>query len=285
MLAHTLGNPFDLAAVKAFCDRRALWLVEDNCDALGSKYHLNGNWRYTGTIGHIGTSSFYPSHHITTGEGGAVYTNDPGLHKILNSLRDWGRDCCCPPGTDNFCGYRFNRQQGELPQGYDHKYVYSHFGYNMKATEMQAAIGCAQLQKLPEFIRNRKRNWRLLREGLAELEKYFILPEPAADSEPSWFGFMLTVKLDAPFTRNEIVQHLEQKGIQTRMLFAGNLTKHHCFDVMRREGEKQYRCVGELPITEQVMERAFWVGVYPGMGEAEIVMILTTLRNLMEGKC
>ena len=279
MLAHTLGNPINLRAVKAFCDRHGLWLVEDNCDALGSKYFLDGNWRYTGTIGHIGTSSFYPAHHITTGEGGAVYTNDLELHRIINSLRDWGRDCCCPPGADNLCGNRFSRQYGDLPQGYDHKYVYSHFGYNLKATEMQAAIGCAQLRKLPDFIEKRRKNWQLLRDGLQDLEKYFILPEPAADSEPSWFGFVLTLRPDAPFTRNEVVRHLEQNGIQTRMLFAGDLTKHPCFDEMRREGSIQYRCIGELPVTETVMERTFWVGVYPGMGKEEINFLMKHLHD------
>lgn len=279
MIAHTLGNPFDLRSVRTFCDKHGLWLIEDNCDALGAKYFFEGHWRYTGTLGHIGTSSFYPSHHITTGEGGAVYTHDPELHRIVTSLRDWGRDCCCPPGTDNFCGNRFNRQYGALPQGYDHKYVYSHFGYNLKATEMQAAIGCAQLNKLSGFIEMRKRNWNLLRDGLADLEKYFILPEPTEDSDPSWFGFALTLRPGAPFTRDEIVRHLEQKGIQTRMMFAGNLTKHPCCEVMK-EGF-HYRVVGELLKTDQVMERTFWVGVYPGLRQAQIEYILNTINELL----
>ena len=273
MVAHTLGNPFDLKYVKAFCDRHNLWLVEDNCDALGSKHCLNGNWRYTGTIGDIGTSSFYPAHHITTGEGGAVYTNDADLHRIIKSLRDWGRDCCCPPGEDNLCGQRFNRQFGELPLGYDHKYVYSHFGYNLKATDMQAAIGCAQLQKLPGFIEKRKRNWQLLRDGLKDLGKFFILPEPADNSDPSWFGFALTVRPEAPFKRDEMVQYLEQKGIQTRMLFAGNLTKHPCFDEMRKTG-MGYRVAGELNNTDRVMRDTFWVGVYPGLEKLQLDSII-----------
>ena len=199
MVAHTLGNPFDLAAVKAFCDRHDLWLIEDNCDALGSRYLYKGNWRYTGTIGHIGTSSFYPPHHMTMGEGGAVYTDDPLLKRLVESFRDWGRDCWCPSGRDNTCGNRFGQQFGELPFGYDHKYVYSHFGYNLKVTDMQAAIGCAQLEKLPGFIEARKRNWRLLRDGLADLEDRFILPEATENSDPSWFGFLLTVRKGCRF--------------------------------------------------------------------------------------
>jgi len=279
MLAHTLGNPFDLQAVKQFCDRHELWLVEDNCDALGSRYCLDeGDWRYTGAIGDIGTSSFYPPHHITMGEGGAVYTNNADLQRILQSLRDWGRDCCCPPGKDNLCGHRFDRQFGDLPPGYDHKYVYSHFGYNLKATDMQAAIGCAQLRKLPDFIAKRRRNWRLLREGLSDLDKYFILPEPTDNSEPSWFGFLLTVRPEAPFSRDEMVQYPEQQGIQTRMLFAGNLTKHPCFDEMRQTG-LGYRVVGELENTDRVMRDTFWVGVYPGLGEAEIDLMIKRIHQ------
>lgn len=264
MLAHTLGNPFDLKQVKDFCDQHGLWLIEDNCDALGSRYLLDGQWCYTGTIGHLGTSSFYPPHHMTMGEGGAVYTNDAQLKRIVESLRDWGRDCWCPSGRDNSCGKRFEQQFGELPLGYDHKYVYSHFGYNLKATDMQAAIGCAQLQKLPSFVEVRKQNWRRLREGLVGLEESFILPEAAPNSDPSWFGFLLTVRKGAGFTRDQIVAHLEASGIQTRMLFAGNLIKHPCFDEMRKIGQG-YRVVGELQNTDIIMLDSFWIGVYPGM--------------------
>ena len=278
MLAHTLGNPFDLATVKAFCDRQNLWLIEDNCDALGSRYNLGGSWQFTGTIGDLGTSSFYPPHHITMGEGGAVYTNDTKLKRIVESLRDWGRDCWCPPGHDNSCGRRFEQQFGELPLGYDHKYVYSHFGYNLKATDMQAAIGCAQLQKLPSFIEARKRNWNMLRHGLSGLEQYFLLPEPAPNSIPSWFGFLLTVRKGAEFTRDQIVAHLEANGVQTRMLFAGNLIKHPCFDEMRKSGEG-YRVVGELENTDTVMKDAFWVGVYPGMKPGMVEYMIETLNK------
>lgn len=266
MVAHTLGNPFDLNTVKSFCDKHNLWLIEDNCDALGSKYFYKGEWRFTGTIGHIGTSSFYPPHHLTMGEGGAVYTNDARLNRLVESFRDWGRDCWCPSGKDNTCGNRFGQQFGELPYGYDHKYVYSHFGYNLKVTDMQAAIGCAQLEKLPSFIEARKRNWKLLRDGLDDLSDKFILPEPTENSDPSWFGFLLTVKKEAGFTRDDIVNHLESKGIQTRMLFAGNLIKHPCFDEMRKRGEG-YRVIGKLENTDRIMRDAFWVGVYPGMTE------------------
>ena len=264
MLAHTLGNPFDLAAVKSFCDRHGLWLVEDNCDALGSRYLLDGVWRQTGTIGDLGTSSFYPPHHMTMGEGGAVYTNDPLLHQIVNSLRDWGRDCWCASGRDDTCTCRFSQQFGELPLGYDHKYVYSHFGYNLKATEMQAAIGCAQLRKLPGFIAARQRNWQTLRQALDPLSPWLILPEPAVNSEPSWFGFLMTVQENAPFTRDSMVATLEAANIQTRMLFAGNLVRHPCFDEMRASGQG-YRIAGGLANTDTVMQRTFWIGVYPGM--------------------
>lgn len=279
MLAHTLGNPFDLQSVKAFCDKHNLWLIEDNCDALGSRYKFDGEWKYTGTIGHIGTSSFYPPHHMTMGEGGGVYTNDTTLKRLVESLRDWGRDCWCPSGRDNTCGERFNRQFGELPYGYDHKYVYSHFGYNLKVTDMQAAIGCAQLGKLPGFIEARKRNWKQLREGLAGLEDKFILPEATEYSDPSWFGFLLTVWEDASFKRDEIVNHLESRGIQTRMLFAGNLIKHPCFDEMRKSG-KGYRVVGDLKNTDIVMDRTLWLGVYPGMNEEMISFIICAIKGL-----
>ncbi|ACM20480.1 CDP-6-deoxy-alpha-D-xylo-hexopyranos-4-ulose 3-dehydratase/3-reductase [Geotalea daltonii FRC-32] len=278
MVAHTLGNPFDLAAVKAFCDRHNLWLIEDNCDALGSRYNYKGTWKYTGTIGDIGTSSFYPPHHMTMGEGGAVYTDDPQLKRLVESFRDWGRDCWCPSGKDNTCGNRFGQQFGELPFGYDHKYVYSHFGYNLKVTDMQAAIGCAQLEKLPQFIEARKKNWKLLRDGLAGLEDRLLLPEATENSDPSWFGFLLTVREGAGFNRDKIVNHLEGKGIQTRMLFAGNLTKHPCFDEMRREG-KSYRVIGNLETTDSIMRETFWIGVYPGMTEEMIAYMISTIKG------
>ncbi|MFH1970204.1 MAG: lipopolysaccharide biosynthesis protein RfbH [Verrucomicrobiota bacterium] len=278
MLAHTLGNPFDLKRVRAFCDQHHLWLIEDNCDALGSKYKFDGAWRYTGTIGDIGTSSFFPPHHMTMGEGGAVYTNDSLLKRLVESFRDWGRDCWCASGHDNTCGRRFGQQFGELPPGYDHKYVYSHFGYNLKVTDMQAAIGCAQLEKLPDFIAARKRNWQLLRDGLADLSDIFMLPQPAANSDPSWFGFLLTVKEKAGISREKIVNHLETKGIQTRMLFAGNLIKHPCFDDMRKEN-RGYRVVGKLTNTDRIMRDTFWVGVYPGMTEQMISYMVQTIRE------
>ena len=281
MLAHTLGNPFDLAAVRDFCDRHDLWLIEDNCDALGSKYLYKGEWRYTGTIGHIGTSSFYPPHHMTMGEGGAVYTDDPELKRIIESFRDWGRDCWCPSGRDNSCKKRFDRQFGDLPKGYDHKYVYSHFGYNLKVTDMQAAIGCAQLEKLPAFIDARKKNWNKLREGLDGLSTGFIMPEGTPDSEPSWFGFLLTVKEAAGITRDGVVSHLEKSGIQTRMLFAGNIIKHPCFDEMRKSGEG-YRIAGELKTTDRVMNSSFWVGVYPGMTDEMIDFMICRLKEAAE---
>ncbi|OGR33832.1 MAG: lipopolysaccharide biosynthesis protein RfbH [Desulfuromonadales bacterium GWD2_61_12] len=278
MVAHTLGNPFDLAAVKAFCDRHELWLIEDNCDALGSRYCFDGVWRYTGTVGHIGTSSFYPPHHMTMGEGGALYTDDPRLKRLIESFRDWGRDCWCPSGQDNTCSNRFGQQFGELPFGYDHKYVYSHFGYNLKVTDMQAAIGCAQLEKLPSFIAARKRNWQRLRDGLAPLEDRLILPEATANSDPSWFGFLLTVRPGGGRSREKMVNHLEGKGIQTRMLFAGNLIKHPCFDDMRRTGSG-YRVVGELETTDRIMRDTFWVGVYPGMSEEMLAFIIQSVRD------
>lgn len=264
MIAHTLGNLFDLGAVKDFCDRHNLWLVEDNCDALGSRYLLNGEWHYSGTIGDIGTSSFYPPHHMTMGEGGAVYTNNPKLHRIINSFRDWGRDCWCISGKDDTCKSRFTQQFGELPYGYDHKYVYSHFGYNLKVTDMQAAIGCAQLQKLPSIIEARKSNWAYLRKGLEPYADCLLLPEPEKHSDPSWFGFLICVQEGAGFTRDALVAHLEKNNIQTRMLFAGNLTKHPCFDQMRRTGQG-YRIVGDLSNTDRIMRDVFWIGVYPGM--------------------
>ena len=262
MLAHTLGNPFDLKTVKEFCNQNGLWLVEDNCDALGSTYRIDGEWKFTGTIGDIGTSSFYPPHHMTMGEGGAVYTDDPLLNKIIRSLRDWGRDCICSSGKDNMCGHRFDKQYGELPLGYDHKYVYSHFGYNLKATDMQAAVGCAQLKKLPGFVEARKRNFAYLSERLQGTEGKLILPKPCPDSDPSWFGYMITCR--EGISKNQIVQYLEEHGVQTRMLFAGNLIKQPCFDEMRQAGTG-YRIAGKLTNTDRIMRDTFWIGVYPGM--------------------
>ena len=276
MIAHTLGNPFDLAAVKAFCDRYGLWLVEDNCDALGSLYTIDGRERFTGTIGDIGTSSFYPPHHMTMGEGGAVYTDSPLLNKIIRSFRDWGRDCVCPSGKDNLCGHRFDRQYGELPLGYDHKYVYSHFGYNLKATDMQAAIGCAQLDKFPSFVERRRHNFDRLRRALEDLEDRLILPEAAPGSRPSWFGFLITCR--EGMDRNQMVQYLEEKGVQTRMLFAGNLTRHPCFDEMRASGTG-YRVAGSLENTDRIMRDTFWVGVYPGMTDEMIDYMAKTIHE------
>jgi len=278
MVAHTLGNPFDLAAVRAFCDKHRLWLVEDNCDALGSRCQVGGEWVFTGTVGDLGTSSFYPPHHMTMGEGGAVYTRSGELKKIAESMRDWGRDCWCASGKDNTCGRRFEWKLGELPEGYDHKYTYSHFGYNLKATDLQAAIGCAQLERVPEFTLARRRNWQALREGLADLERYFVLPEATPGTEPSWFGFLLTLKDDAPFTRDALVRHLEDDGIQTRMLFAGNLLRHPAFDELRAAGSG-YRVVGELAQTDRIMNRTLWLGVYPGMTPAMIAQMLGSLHR------
>jgi CDP-6-deoxy-D-xylo-4-hexulose-3-dehydrase len=292
MIAHTLGNPFDIATVKSFCDRHSLWLIEDNCDALGSRYRtLNDSpanpgtfqpsehqYQYTGTFGHIGTSSFYPPHHMTMGEGGAVYTNDALLKRLVESFRDWGRDCWCPSGHDNSCKQRFTQQFGDLPKGYDHKYVYSHFGYNLKVTDMQAAIGCAQLEKLPGFVEARKKNWSMLRQYLSDSSDTFILPEPTQNSDPSWFGFLLTVREDSGITRDEIVNHLEKKGIQTRMLFSGNLIKHPCFDEMRREAVG-FRVVGNLTNTDRIMRDTFWVGVYPGMSASMIEYMAEAIKT------
>lgn len=278
MIAHTLGNPFDLRTVKAFCDRHGLWLVEDNCDALGTRYTMEENakevTRLTGTIGDIGTSSFYPPHHMTMGEGGSVYTDDPLLNRIIRSLRDWGRDCVCPSGHDNRCGHRFDRQFGELPLGYDHKYVYSHLGYNLKVTDLQASIGCAQLSKFPSFVERRRHNFARLKEGLKGLEDRLILPQAAPYSEPSWFGFLITCREGV--SRNQVVRFVEERGVQTRMLFAGNLTKHPCFDGMRSTGTG-YRIAGELSNTDRIMSQTFWVGVYPGMTDEMIDYMAKTI--------
>lgn len=274
MIAHTLGNPFDLSRVKAFCDKHNLWLIEDNCDALGSRYFIDGEWKFTGSVGDIGTSSFYPPHHMTMGEGGAVYTKSPLLNKISRSMRDWGRDCVCPSGVDNLCKHRFDKQYGELPVGYDHKYVYSHFGYNLKATDLQASIGVAQLEKFPEFVEKRKQNFDYLKNRLKPVEDKLILPEKAENSDPSWFGFLLTVKNGV--NRDKLINYIESKNIQTRMLFAGNLIKHPCFDTIRGDYSK-YRVIGDLNVTDEIMTNTFWVGVYPGMTKAMLDKMSDTI--------
>lgn len=274
MLAHTLGNPFDIAVVKAFCDKHNLWLIEDNCDALGSLY----DGKFTGTFGDIGTSSFYPPHHLTMGEGGAVYTNNPLLKKIILSMRDWGRDCWCESGVDNTCGCRFTQQFGSLPKGYDHKYVYSHFGFNLKATDMQAAVGLAQLEKIENFIQKRIQNYNKLYEGLKNL-KCFIINKAQKNSVPSWFGFLMTLTDGTKFTRNEIVEFLEQNKIQTRNLFAGNMLRHPAFEGLKID--KDYRVVGDLKNTDKIMNDSFWVGVYPGMSEKSIEFIIKTIKEFI----
>ncbi len=263
MIAHTLGNPFDIAAVKDFCDRYNLWLIEDNCDALGTEYTVDGVSKYSGTWGDIGTSSFYPPHHMTMGEGGCVYTDNPLLHRLILSYRDWGRDCVCPSGHDNFCGHRFEGQHGELPEGYDHKYVYSHFGYNLKATDMQAAIGCEQLKKFPSFIERWRHNWDRLYKAMKPIADKIILPEPAENSRPSWFGFLISLKPDSGLERNRVTGYIESHNVQTRLLFSGNMIKHPCFDEIR--GTAAYRVAWSLEVTDYIMNNAFWVGVYPGM--------------------
>lgn len=281
-LAHTLGSPFDLKAVKAFCNKHNLWLIEDNCDALGAAYDMGNGYQKTGTIGDLGTSSFYPAHHLTTGEGGAVYTDNDLLGRIIFSMRDWGRDCICPSGVDDSCGHRFDGQYGQLPKGYDHKYVYSHFGYNLKMTDMQAAVGCAQLKKLDGFIQKRRENWRVLRDGLAQAEDKLILPYHEENTWPSWFGFLLTVR--EGIDREKVVRYIEEKGVQTRMLFSGNLLRHPCFDELRKAGTG-YRVVGNLSNTDRIVRDTFWVGVYPGMTqemlEYMIQVILKVAKNLI----
>lgn len=275
MMAHTLGNPFNIKAVKEFCQKHKLWMVEDNCDALGSKYE----GQYTGTFGDIGTSSFYPPHHMTMGEGGAVYTNNGQLKKILLSVRDWGRDCWCDSGKDNTCGIRFEQQLGKLPFGYDHKYIYSHFGYNLKPTDLQAAIGCAQLEKLPGFAAKRREHFNILLEGVKDLSDYFIFPKATPNSEPSWFGFLLTLKDGVKFSRTDITGFLEANNIQTRNLFAGNLTLHPCFDHLQ-EG-KDYRIAGELKNTNKIMNDSFWLGVYPGMKPQQLNYTVKKIREFV----
>lgn len=280
-LAHSLGNMFDMDRIRTFCREGDLWLIEDNCDGLGGDYLDGGGRRKLGTLGHIGTTSFYPAHQMTTGEGGAVFTSDPLLHRILRSLRDWGRDCVCAGGQDNACGHRFQGQYGSLPAGYDHKYVYSHLGYNCKMTEMQAAIGCAQLQKLPGFVEARRANWRYLREALEDLSDVLTLPRAQAGSDPSWFGFLVTVKENCPRSRDDIISFLEEHGIQTRMLFAGNITRHPCFEALQEGGD--YRIAGSLAVTDAVMKRSFWVGVYPGMCRAMLQEMADRIRQAVRG--
>ena len=281
MIAHTLGNPFNLKAVKDFCDQHGLWLVEDNCDALGSLYTLDGAEMLTGTIGDIGTSSFYPPHHMTMGEGGAVYTRSPKLHKIIRSLRDWGRDCVCPSGRDNVCGHRFDGQHGEMPKGYDHKYVYSHFGYNLKVTDMQAAVGCAQLKKFPDFVVRRRENFVRIYSGLQDVQDKLILPEACQNSRPSWFGFLVTCQ--GGTEREKVVRYIESHGVQTRMLFAGNFTKQPCFNELRLSGEG-YRIAGNLENTDRIMYNSFWVGVYPGMTDEMIDYMVKVIKDATSAK-
>lgn len=268
MIAHTLGNPFNIKAVKEFCDKHNLWLIEDNCDALGSKYTVNGITKFTGTWGDIGTSSFYPPHHMTMGEGGCVYTDNPLLSRLILSYRDWGRACICPSGKDNFCGHRFDGKFGELPQGYDHKYTYNHFGYNLKLTDLQAAIGVEQLKKFPSFIEKRRHNWDRLRNALTAVEDKVILPVAAENSDPSWFGFLISVRPESGLNRNEIVKFIESKNVQTRLLFSGNIIRHPCFDQIR--ASDLYRVEGDLSNSDFVVNNTFWVGVYPGMTDAMI---------------
>lgn len=271
ILAHTLGNPFNLEEIMNLVKKYDLWLIEDNCDSLGSKY----NGKYTGTFGHISTYSFYPAHHITMGEGGAVVTNDKQLHDIIRSIRDWGRDCVCPPGKDNYCGKRFLKQQGELPYGYDHKYVYSHFGYNLKVTDMQAAVGISQLKKLPCFIEKRKENYKKLYLGLKGLEEYLILPEPTENSEPSWFGFPITLRESINVYRNDIIKFLEEKNIGTRLLFAGNIIKQPLFV----ENAIEYRMIGDMKNTDSIMNNTFWIGVWPGIDDERIGYIIRSFEG------
>lgn len=278
-VAHSLGNIFDLKTVKEVCLKHNLWLIEDNCDALGGEYTIDGVKKKTGTIGDIGTSSFYPAHQMTMGEGGAVYTSNPILHKIIRSLRDWGRDCTCPGGMDNTCGHRFSGQYGSLPAGYDHKYVYSHLGYNLKVTDLQAAIGCAQLKKLPNFIAKRRENWQYLREQLECLKNVLILPEKADNAEPCWFGFIIAVRNNSLKTADELVTELERYNIQTRRLFAGNILRHPCFENL--EENKDYRIVGSMENTDFTMNHAFWVGVYPGMTKEKLDYIVKVIKKVM----
>jgi CDP-6-deoxy-D-xylo-4-hexulose-3-dehydrase len=268
---HTLGNPANMGEIMRVAKKHDLWVIEDNCDSLGSKY----KGKFTGTFGHISTCSFYPPHHITMGEGGAVLTNDPLLKKIILSFRDWGRDCWCDPGRDNTCGRRFSMQMGKLPYGYDHKYIYSHIGYNLKVTDMQAAVGVAQLNKLPKFIKARKNNFAALYKALKKYEKFLVLPKPAKNSDPSWFGFPILVKGTAPFERAELIEYLEENKIATRTLFGGNLTKQPAYQGIK------YRLVGDLKNTDLVMNNLFWVGVYPGITKQKLSYMVKTFDRFM----
>ena len=277
MIAHTLGNPFNIKVVKAFCEKYNLWLVEDNCDALGTKYTIDGETRYTGTWGDIGTSSFYPPHHMTMGEGGAVYTNNSVLNRLILSYRDWGRDCICVSGQDNLCGHRWDGQYGLLPKGYDHKYTYSHFGYNLKVTDLQAAVGVEQLKKFPAFIERRKHNWSRLHKALEEVQDKIILPEAEENSDPSWFGFLISVRPETGLDRNKITKYIEGKNVQTRLLFSGNIVKQPCFDEIRNTGA--YRVVGNLKNSDYVVNNTFWVGVYPGMTDAMIDYMAEVIKE------
>ena len=272
ILAHTLGNPFNLEAVTEFARRHDLWLLEDNCDALGSTYQ----GRFTGTFGDLATLSFYPAHHITMGEGGGVVTNQTQLKRLMESFRDWGRDCWCDPGRDDTCGRRFQWQLGDLPYGYDHKYIYSHLGYNLKLTDMQAAVGVAQLQKLPRFIEKRKQNWRILYEGLTPFEEFLLLPRPTAGSEPSWFGFLLTIREDAPCSRHELVTYLEERKIATRLLFGGNLIRQPAYQGL------PYRAAGSLANSDLVMNNSFWIGVYPGLNSTHLDYVLSVFSDFFK---
>jgi len=282
MVAHTLGNPFDIDAVLDFCASNGLWLVEDNCDGLGSEYETRRGaapvTRRTGSFGHLATSSFYPAHQMTTGEGGAVYTDDEDLAAIAESIRDWGRDCYCQPGRSNTCGKRFDWSLGTLPHGYDHKYTYSHFGYNLKMTDMQAAVGVAQLEKLPSFVAARRHNFDRFHSRLARFADILRLPEPTSQARPSWFGFLVVVQPGTPVTRDSLVAALEGARVQTRMLFAGNLVRQPCFDEMRQTGTG-FRQIGDLPHTDRLMNDAFWFGVYPGMTEAHVDHICSTIER------
>lgn len=280
MIAHTLGNPFNIKAVKEFCDRHNLWLVEDNCDALGSKYTIDGETRFTGTWGDIGTSSFYPPHHMTMGEGGAVYTNNPLLHRLILSYRDWGRDCICPSGHDNFCGHRFDGDWSELPHGYDHKYVYSHLGYNLKVTDMQAAVGVEQLKKFPGVIKIRQQNWKYLKEQLHDLSDVLILPEAAENSEPSWFGFLISVKPESGLDRNKVTRYIEEHNVQTRLLFSGNIIRHPAFDQIR--GTDAYRVAGGLKNSDFIVNNTFWIGVYPGMTKDKLDYMIEMVHEAVK---
>lgn len=279
-IAHTLGNPFDIKTIRKFCDDHMLWLIEDNCDALGSSYTLDGKTRYTGTWGDISTCSFYPPHHITLGEGGCVCTNNAVLSRLILSFRDWGRDCVCASGQDNLCGHRFDGQFGQLPYGYDHKYVYSHFGYNLKITDLQASVGCAQLDKLERFIAARKRNWEYLRKGLADLDDKLVLPEKNEMSDPSWFGFLISVRPESGISRNDITKYLEDRNVQTRLLFSGNIVKHPCFDSIR--DTNAYRVIGKLENTDYIMNNSFWIGVYPGMTNAMLDYMIKLISEYVK---